>query len=649
MAVFALAAMGAGSPLEAPRTSESGNADLSIPGDPLLPPLEGPARLTSSFGEYRAGHYHAGLDYSTGGRVGRPVRAPAGGWVWRARVSGSGYGRALYLRLDDGKTVVFAHLSRFAAPIERAAEAEQDRRGEFEVDFRPREGSLRFARGEVVAWSGETGAGPPHLHAEVRLGDEADVAVQPLGVGWGVGDTAPPSLTRVRVAPGDAGSWVEGSRAPREVPLDPPPRVLACGSVALHVETEDRTAAEGPRLATYRVEATVDGRPLGDMLLGRVDWSHPAEVRWTYLESAVRERNERWLALLPPPRSRQPVHRRLDGAAGARLRLPPGAHEVCVTATDFAGNRTERTFTLEILEEIPPTWIPGPPAPEFRAHGAFLEVRLPAGADSVVARDPRGVPTPLPWSVLVGAAGSVHSLDATASGPAGLWSFEGSGSPGRVLGRAARVDPADARTVHVVHDGWSLEIEPDDLYEPLWIGVETGRDGEAAGDAERGLRPAGPRVRFTPWAAPLRGPIRISAAEAPIGAAWFSRRGGWAFEGAERDGGSVSASCGNLEELALLIDDAPPRITWIGPADGDTTANPPTLEARVSDRGTGVTWRTLRMELDGSQVLAEWDPEAGRYRAHVRGAIEPGGHVATVRAEDRVGNAAAASIRFQVR
>ena len=48
-------------------------------------PLEPPLVLNGGFGEYRSNHFHAGLDLGTGARVGRPVYAPADGWIERVR------------------------------------------------------------------------------------------------------------------------------------------------------------------------------------------------------------------------------------------------------------------------------------------------------------------------------------------------------------------------------------------------------------------------------------------------------------------------------------------------------------------------------------------------------------------------------------
>ena len=45
-----------------------------------------------NFGEIRANHFHGGLDFKTGGAIGKPVRALADGYISRIRVThGSGY------------------------------------------------------------------------------------------------------------------------------------------------------------------------------------------------------------------------------------------------------------------------------------------------------------------------------------------------------------------------------------------------------------------------------------------------------------------------------------------------------------------------------------------------------------------------------
>lgn len=143
----------------------------------LLWPLPDSKAVTGGFADSRADHFHGGVDLRA--RTPLPVVAPTDGWIERIAVQPSGYGRVLYFRMDDGRTAVFGHLSRFAAPIEKALRDSELVAGTYRVDFSYREPpvGLRFARGETIAYTGKTGAGPAHLHYEIR---EGSVQTDPL-------------------------------------------------------------------------------------------------------------------------------------------------------------------------------------------------------------------------------------------------------------------------------------------------------------------------------------------------------------------------------------------------------------------------------------------------------------------------------------
>ena len=79
------------------------------------------------FGDFRPGRYHAGFDLRTGGEEGWPVVAVGDGYVMRASTSYFGYGRALYLRLDDGRIAVYGHLQKFGPQVTKRVRAEQKR------------------------------------------------------------------------------------------------------------------------------------------------------------------------------------------------------------------------------------------------------------------------------------------------------------------------------------------------------------------------------------------------------------------------------------------------------------------------------------------------------------------------------------------
>ena len=53
----------------------------------FTPPFDFPITFSGNFGEIRANHFHGGLDFKTGGTIGKPVRALADGYISRIRVT----------------------------------------------------------------------------------------------------------------------------------------------------------------------------------------------------------------------------------------------------------------------------------------------------------------------------------------------------------------------------------------------------------------------------------------------------------------------------------------------------------------------------------------------------------------------------------
>jgi murein DD-endopeptidase MepM/ murein hydrolase activator NlpD len=178
----------------------------SVAAGRLHLPLAGAPCPTSSFGSRRTSHIHAGVDFSTGGRTGVPVLAVDTCFVWRVSVKNGGYGRALYVVLPDGQVAVYGHLDRFAGPIEKMVVEEQNQQGAYEVELYPGPNAFRFMPGDTVAFSGETGAGPPHLHFELRSGRTDFDNLSPVPSRLDLREDSPPVIKRVRIVPlGPAG------------------------------------------------------------------------------------------------------------------------------------------------------------------------------------------------------------------------------------------------------------------------------------------------------------------------------------------------------------------------------------------------------------------------------------------------------------
>ena len=154
----------------------------------FVSPLKDEPSLSASFAELRNDHFHSGLDYRTGGVTGKEVMAAAEGYVYRIAVSPSGFGKAVYIRHPSGYSTVYAHLKSFRPDIEEYVKKKQYERKSFSVSLFPSEDQFKVGRGEVIAWSGNSGGSSgPHLHFEVR-DSGTEETLNPLNFDMGVTD-----------------------------------------------------------------------------------------------------------------------------------------------------------------------------------------------------------------------------------------------------------------------------------------------------------------------------------------------------------------------------------------------------------------------------------------------------------------------------
>ena len=175
-------------------------------------PLDLAPQLTSSFAEYRPGRFHAGLDLRTSG-IGREVFAADEGHISRVVCSPEGYGKAVYLALDDGNTVVYAHLDDYFPELAEYVRMAQHKAKRYTVNLYPERNQFRVKRGQLIAKSGQTGIGAPHLHYELRDSAQQPTNPRTLGISWP--DTTRPKLTQLVVIPKGAGDQVGGDFKPQ--------------------------------------------------------------------------------------------------------------------------------------------------------------------------------------------------------------------------------------------------------------------------------------------------------------------------------------------------------------------------------------------------------------------------------------------------
>ncbi|MCK4306242.1 MAG: M23 family metallopeptidase [Candidatus Eisenbacteria sp.] len=343
---------------------------------PWGPPLQPPLRLTGTFGEPRNGHLHTGVDFSTGGEIGLPVLAVAAGSVVRMRAKASGYGRALYLQTDRGELVVYGHLDRFAPEIEALLYKHQLAQGEYEIDLSVALGELRFEQGDTLAFSGATGAGPPHLHLELRDGE---TPINPLLWGIEVPDKAEPRVGPARLRGLAPDSWVNGEPA-MEFPCAHADPIPVWGTIGFEVAVLDRCGLTAARLSPLRAAVFLDGEPLFSRIFTRLDFSRGRELGRIYGRPCAGSKT--WvLRMYRWPLGADPDQTEGDAGAGlADVRaLSPGRHTLCFEAQDAAGYCTEASWEIEVTPPmLPVAW-----KAEHQNGGWLLGLRLAEPVDSL--------------------------------------------------------------------------------------------------------------------------------------------------------------------------------------------------------------------------------------------------------------------------
>ena len=131
-----------------------------------------PISLSGSMGEFRAAHFHTGLDFRVGGVSGAPVYAVADGYISRITVSGGGYGNCLLVSHPNGTISLYGHLDAFSPKVAAYVEQEQYRRESFKISLDCPPEMFPVQKGEQIGKAGDTGdSGGPHLHFEIRYRD----------------------------------------------------------------------------------------------------------------------------------------------------------------------------------------------------------------------------------------------------------------------------------------------------------------------------------------------------------------------------------------------------------------------------------------------------------------------------------------------
>lgn len=245
-------------------------------------PTNASKHLTSSFCEYRPGHYHSAIDIKTWNKEGYKCFAVEDGKIERIKIQPYGGGKALYIRLKDGRRAVYYHLQKFASELENKVREIQLAQKRYSIEWWPKNWPVK--KGEFVAYTGQTGIGVPHLHFEIR--DKSDHPLNPLQFYPHIKDNIRPQLRRLLVIPQDKNSRVNGSFLPGHFTLtyihdgvyiikDP---VYVKGKVGLALNGYDMANGVSNKFAWYKVSLTTEGKKIFEYAYDRLSFKNTRYV-----------------------------------------------------------------------------------------------------------------------------------------------------------------------------------------------------------------------------------------------------------------------------------------------------------------------------------------------------------------------------------
>ncbi|MDP8224775.1 MAG: M23 family metallopeptidase [Candidatus Lernaella stagnicola] len=624
----------------------------------LIYPLDAPPSVSSNYGQYRHGHAHLGLDLWTFHRLGTPVRAVDDGVIYRIKCSPYGYGKVLYQRLRDGRTAVYGHLDGFAPKIAAQVEKRQRARGGYRLDWTLNKAeALSVEQGEIIGFAGDAGTDVSHLHFEIR--GASGRPLNPLRHDFPLPDDMPPVIRALRFVPLSFDSLVDGDVMPKIVPIpaggDVSPVEIA-GRVGVEIEAYDRQPRSDRDLAPAELHLQVDGRDVFRHRFTSVGYgqAHISALSYdTRLASLQRRFFIRMYRLFGSTAFHQP-----SNLSGKLDDLSPGSHQITVTALDEKGNRTVvlvpiRVLSTEAVAALTPAAAPSPSTDdtdflrdvemEWRRTYAVMSFTVAGG----VADDITFAATVDPPGRQIKTArfrhtahGKRHHLAVHVPRDRNATLRIVVGVGGRFDSRTFRFAVAKSATELRSPDGRArLSFPAASTYDSTLI-----RISESAPRVPAWAAAVGKAYSFgEPWE-PLRKKPRLTihlppgVKSAGLGLYLFDRGTWWHLEKGHR------AAVPLLGTYALLRDVEAPEI-------GEMLVEKsrrPWIRVFVTDRGSGISDRAIRVALDGKAQIVEFQPYKKQFRLRPAASLAPGRHTLSVALSDRAGNRANRSFSFDV-
>lgn len=613
------------------------------PGTTYLWPTNASDYLSATFAETRSAHFHAAVDIGTWGQQGYRVFATRDGVLSRVGVSPSGYGNVVYLKHDDGSYSMYAHLRDFIPRIRELVDSYRFQTYSFNFDQNLESYNIQFRKGDLIAYSGDTGIGPPHLHFELRT--PSNNPFNPLLAGVSVPDKVPPRFAGVSIEPISPDASVNGRKRIVTIPVTGSGQIFrfgtinAQGTIGLGVDASDRADAMRNIYAVYELKLTIN-----DSLYyhAKADSFEITNARMMFLDRVypvLREERKGYQRLYIRDGNKVPFYK--DVGHNGMITLPPGTYNVRIEASDYFGNKSTATGQLRFTDSDHTPLITNPGI--IMHNPLFLAGSngLPSGFSQFYWTNDwlTNTDNNRPLRINSYSPGSFNQdiTDGSLNQSSYLDLRDQSTRFVTVNGQPMilhRVIPGSVSKLRTPDQRLQLEFRSTTLYDTMSVSFAWKYDNDRilieTGPQHEPLR-TGYVLRFllneTEKDQPGLGIYQISGS---------GRNESYSYLGGTRNGGFIQGITTNFGRFTILGDTIPPQMSR--PRVYQRADRKWFASVRVSDDLSGVNYASAIFYVNGVRGIAEFDPFSSLLIYHLPGFVPRQRNEFRIELSDRAGN-----------
>ena len=216
------------------------------------------------------------MDVRTFGEIGSNLYAIESGIIHRIKISPNNYGKAVYLKLNDGNIILYSHLNKFNEEIESLIKKlHNEYQSSFFDHFLNSEQKIIINKGDIIGYTGDTGSlTGPHLHFEIR--NENDEPLNPLEF-YKLPDSTSPIVNSIIFIPLNENAWIDGIQDYKNIEFEKintnkyviQDTISVIGEFGIAVETFDKIDNLSFKYGVYKIEVL-----LNNILIYKVEFDN---------------------------------------------------------------------------------------------------------------------------------------------------------------------------------------------------------------------------------------------------------------------------------------------------------------------------------------------------------------------------------------